>query len=166
MNGKNDGSIFMDATQKLLTINLISDFKKTIDQRNKEVSGLEKSVFQNKYFEQINFSNEIVFKMISHTVLDNEGSDVLLEELLMFMKITSMKNQKREVIDFYRDRVQQAFFLAYQKDQKLSQQSLLSMANVILSNTVKLDTPAIPTNEWEKLQATMKQLSEKVQNDT
>ena len=157
-------SAFLSSMEKLSALNLITDMKDWFIKRTEDIINRE-STFTNDYLEQLGISVKDLYSFISNTALDEEGSDILTTAIVEFQEILELKNQDKDVIDYFHNRVGEAFIIAFQKDQKKAQRMLLEFMNSRIKNSTKVDKIAIPTNAFNKQRANIKKMMKNASED-
>jgi len=164
MSESQNENTFLSNMEKLSALNLITDMKDWFIKRTEDIISRE-STFTNAYLEQLNISIKDLYSFISNTALDEEGSDILTTAIVEFQEILELKNQDKDVVDFFHNRVGEAFIIAFQKDQKIGQKILLNFMKSRVENSTKIDKVAIPTNAFNKQRANIKKMMKNADKD-
>lgn len=140
--GQND-EIDWDAIQKAAYANVIQDFKEWFDKRQVDAVNAAK-VFQNSKLTQLGIKSEDLTAMISNTALENRGSDIFTESVLDMLEILSYPHPDPIVTRFFYNRMQQAYFVAFQSDSKKGVHVFYDLLKVISQNSTRIDSVAMP----------------------
>ena len=160
---KQTESEYLNSMKELSSLNLITDMKDVFMQRTESVLNTE-FTFINESLKQLGISSKDFFSFISNTAMDELGSDILTEAIIEFKEIMDLGNQEESVINHFYARVEEAYIIAFQKDQKLVQRFLLNFMNSRIENSTKADKILIHTNEHNKQRAGIKGRLKKLVN--
>lgn len=133
-----------DALQRAAMVNLIQDMKEWNDARSKgAISG--SANFKNNKLKSLGLDPEKISQMIQNTALDDFGSNTFTIALLELMEILEYDTTDPESVKFFYNQLQEAYYFAFQKDQKRATRIFYDNLKAAAQNSMKIDTIAMPS---------------------
>ena len=164
-NMSKDELNYLASMQKTQQLGLLIDLKDFLLKRKEDILKMLKmntGIKQNKIFNEMGITNEILYTTMFNTVLDEEGSDIFLDAILEIDDLSLLTAVDRKDVEFFQNYFYQALKVATKKDQTIAQGGLFRMMAKTILSTNKMDSFNLHTDAYEKQKAKLKSIAEKM----